>query len=54
MTNSVETVNNRIVYDRCFLVVLLSDYPPEECNLASGPSGYNGSVPLENKGLMED
>ena len=37
-----------------FFVVLLSDYATEEFNLVPGPSGYNGPVPGEIDGLLED
>ena len=50
----VETVYNRLAYVSDFLVFLLSDYAAEECNLVRGPSGYNGSVPGEIDGLLED
>ena len=53
-TNGVDAVCNRIAYVRDFLVVLLSDHPPEERNLAAGPTGYNGSVPDEINDLLED
>lgn len=53
-TDGVETVCNRIAYVRDFLVVLLSDHPPEAGNLAAGPVGYAGSVPSEINSLLED
>lgn len=53
-TNGIETVCNRIAYVRDYLVVLLSDHPPSERNLAAGPSGYTGSVSDEINNLLED
>ena len=53
-TNGVETIYNRIAYVRYFLVVLLSGYAAEECNLVPGSSRYNGPVPGEIDGLLED
>ena len=53
-TNGADLVCNRIAYVRDFLVVLLSDYPPEASNLAAGPAGYTGSVSSEINSLLED
>jgi hypothetical protein len=35
---------NRMAFVRDYLVVLMSDYPPEKGNLAAGPAGYPGSL----------
>ncbi len=40
----METVCNRLIHVRDFLVVLLSDYPPDPANPGDGPSGYRGSI----------
>ena len=52
--NGVETGYNRIAYVSYFLVFLPSDYATEEFNLVPGPRGYNGLVPGEIDGLIED
>ena len=52
--NGVETAYNRIAYVSYFLVFLPSDYATEEFNLVPGPRGYNGLVPGEIDGLLED
>lgn len=43
-SKGVEAVCNRIAHVRDYLVVLLSDYPPDPRQLSDGPSGYDGSI----------
>ena len=53
-TNGVDVVCNRIAHVRDYLVVLLSDHPPERGNLGAGPSGYAGSVRDGINNLIDD
>lgn len=53
-TNGVDAVYNRIAHVRDYLVVLLSDHPPEPRNLAAGPSDYDGSVRDGISSLLDD
>lgn len=43
-SKGAEAICNRMAFVRDYLVVLLSDYPPEKGNLAAGPAGYPGSL----------
>lgn len=43
-SKGVDAVCNRIAHVRDYLVVLLSDYPPDPSHLEAGPSGYDGSI----------
>lgn len=43
-SNGAESICNRMAFVRDYLVVLLSDHPPEKGNLSAGPIGYNGSL----------
>lgn len=43
-TEGAEAICNRMAFVRDYLVVLLSDHPPEKGNLAAGPVGYGGSL----------
>ena len=40
----VEAVCNRIQHVRDYLVVLLSDFPPDPTAPSAGPAGYDGSI----------
>ena len=43
-SDGVEAVCNRLAHVRDYLVVLLSDYPPDPRHLHDGPVGYPGSI----------
>jgi hypothetical protein len=53
-TKGAEAVCNRMAFVRDHLVVLLSDYPPVEGNLAAGPQGYSGSLVGSINEIIED
>jgi hypothetical protein len=52
-SKGVEAVCNRIAHVRDYLVVLLSDYPPDPRHLQDGPVGYDGSIPEGINGMIE-
>lgn len=43
-SEGVDAVCSRIAHVRDFLVVLLSDFPPDPSAPSAGPSGYDGSI----------
>lgn len=53
-SDGVTAVCNRLAHVRDYLVVLLSDYPPNPRRLQDGPAGYNGSVVAGINKLISD
>tara|TARA_R110000787_G_scaffold9619_3_gene33456 strand:- start:295 stop:783 length:489 start_codon:yes stop_codon:yes gene_type:complete len=52
-SNGVEAVCNRVAHVRDYLVVLLSDHPPDPRRLTDGPVGFPGSMVEEINGIVE-
>lgn len=43
-SDGVDAVCSRLAHVRDYLVVLLSDYPPDPRHLEEGPAGFHGSI----------